>query len=144
MTTLGREQILAKFQKMDEYTSYLDRLADETRDKKDKFVSDFHHFGTTERYLQLSIQTLIDIIQMLIVEENLKRPENNRKAISMLYNEKIISEKLSAKLEGIIGFRNILVHEYGEIDRERVYSYLHERRGDFMEFKREILEYLKD
>jgi uncharacterized protein YutE (UPF0331/DUF86 family) len=48
---------------------------------------------------------------------------------------------LAERLDGIVGFRNILVHEYGKIDRERVYQYLQERIGDFEKFKEEILKY---
>jgi uncharacterized protein YutE (UPF0331/DUF86 family) len=35
----------------------------------------------------------------------------------------------------MIGFRNILVHEYMEIDRRLVHEHLRERLGDFDELR---------
>ncbi|TSA44659.1 DUF86 domain-containing protein [bacterium] len=80
---------------------------------------------------------------MGIIEENLEKPEENQEAVSILYNQKIIPPKLAEKLDGIVGFRNILVHEYGKIDREKVYSYLQNRVDDIADFKKAILKYLK-
>ena len=60
-----------------------------------------------------------------------------------LFRKKIISENLTSRLEGIAGFRNILVHEYGDIDRRRVYQYLLEKLELFNAFKKEILNWLK-
>ncbi len=41
------------------------------------------------------------------------------------------------------GFRNILVHRYGEIDDEKVFEILSERLADFEKFKEQILKFLK-
>ncbi len=144
MTDITRKQILDKFQNLDEYVGYLKQLAKETQDKKEEFLSNFQLFGLTERYLQLAIQTLIDIVQLVIIEQNLRRPENNQEAISLLYNEKVISEHIASRLDGIVGFRNILVHEYGKIDREMVFEYLQRKTNDFVDFKKEVLEYLRN
>lgn len=143
MTNIIRNQILDKFQNVDEYIGYLNQLAGETKNSKERFLTDFHLFGLAERYLQLTIQVLIDIVQLVIIEQDLKRPENNQEAISLLYNEKIISEDISSRLDGIVGFRNILVHEYGRVDKEKVFEYLQEKIGDFEDFKKEVLEYLR-
>jgi uncharacterized protein YutE (UPF0331/DUF86 family) len=63
--------------------------------------------------------------------------------ISLLYNSGIISEKMARKLEEIVKFRNILVHEYGEIDEKKVYENLFSKTRDFEEFKKEILKWIK-
>jgi len=72
--------------------------------------------------LQLSCQVIIDTLDLIIIEENLEKPESRMEQISLLYNAKIISGNLASKLEDMVKFRNILVHEYGEIDREKVYK----------------------
>jgi len=46
-------------------------------------------------------------------------------------------------LQGISGFRNILVHEYGEIDRKKVYEVLQNQVKDLEEFKKEILKFIE-
>jgi len=143
MTKTIKKQFFDKIQNLDEYIGYLDNISKETKNNKKLFLGDFHFFGTTERYLQLSIQTMMDLVQMLIIEEGLKRPEENQEAISMLYSHKIISKKLATNLDGIVGFRNILVHEYGKIDKEKVYYYLQEKIIDIKDFRKEILKFLK-
>lgn len=143
MTKFNKEKIIGKLQMMREYVSYLKKLAEETKGDKLKFASDFHVFGLAERYLQLSIQVIIDTVQLVIIDEDLEKPDENQEAIALLFEKKIISAELAEKLDGIVGFRNILVHEYGKIDKGRVYDYLQERIGDLEQFQKEILKYCR-
>lgn len=143
MTKIIKKQFFDKIQNLDEYIKYLEKIAKETKNDKSGFLNDFHFFGSAERYLQLSIQVIIDLVQMIIIEEGFERPEENQEAISLLYNKRVISENIALRLDGIVGFRNILVHEYGRIDKEKVYDYLQEKITDIKDFKREILKYLK-
>jgi hypothetical protein len=54
MTSLSRQKILEKLENFQEYLGYLQQLKTEAKDEY-TFVSDFHLFGNTERYLQLCI-----------------------------------------------------------------------------------------
>ena len=143
MTKITSQKILEKVQNLDEYLNYLNCLREETK-SEENFVKDFHLFGLAERYLQLSIQIMIDILNLIIIEEELEKPEGNQEIISLLFNYGVISESLASRLDGIVGFRNILVHEYGKIDRKRVYQHLRERLNDLKDFKKEILKWLKE
>ena len=143
MTPTTRNKIYDKMQQLDEYLKYLRKLNKEVGSEK-QFLTNFYYFGTTERYLQLSIQVVIDTVQLVIVDNNLSRPEDNQDAVSLLFEQKIISKKLVKQLDGIVGFRNILVHEYGKIDRKKVYKYLREKIDDLSLFKSQILKYLKN
>ena len=143
MTPTTRNKIYDKMQQLDEYLKYLRKINKEVGSEK-QFLSDFHYFGTAERYLQLSIQVVIDTVQLIIVDNKLERPEDNQDAISLLFEQKIISKKLIEQLDGIVGFRNILVYEYGKIDRKKVYMYLREKIDSLSLFKREVLKYLKN
>ncbi len=140
MTPTTRNKIYDKMQQLDEY---LRKLNKEVGSEK-QFLTNFYYFGTTERYLQLSIQVVIDTVQLVIVDNNLSRPEDNQDAVSLLFEQKIISKKLVKQLDGIVGFRNILVHEYGKINRKKVYKYLREKIDDLSLFKSQILKYLKN
>jgi len=142
MTQDTKQKIFEKLQLLDGYFSYLEKLKNEIKNEKE-FLKDFHFFGLAERYLQLSIQVIIDILDLIIIEEALEKPENRQEQVSLVFNQGIISEDLASRLDGIVGFRNILVHEYGKIDRKRVYQYLMEKTNDFQIFKKEILKWLK-
>lgn len=140
MISLQREKIIAKFSQLDEYLGY---LKDIQKVNKTSFLSDYHFFGLAERYLQLAIQMLIDVGQMIIIEGGLPKAPEPQEIFSILFNHKIISGELANKLTGIVGFRNILVHEYEDIDREEVYKYLQGRLDTFTLFKKEILRKIK-
>jgi len=141
MTRIALQKIFEKIQRLDEYLSYLNKLKKEIKSEKN-FLADFHFFGLAERYLQLSCQAVIDIMNLLIIEKGLEKPDTGQEIVDFLFNKSVISEDLSFRLEGVVGFRNILVHEYGKIDHKRVYKYLQQKLKDFEIFKTEILRLL--
>ena len=139
MSKEAYNKIISKLQKLDEYIKYLKEVQ---KINKNQFVEDYHFFGLAERYLQLSIEILLDVGKLLVVIKGLKRPEENQEIFSALRDEKIISEKLAGNLMGIANFRNILVHDYEKIDREIVYEKLRNNLDDFENFKKEIVGYV--
>ena len=60
----------------------------------------------------------------------------------MLAKHKILPRLLSKKLTAMAGFRNILVHEYLEIDRKRVYEAIKNDLRDFESFIRAVTKLL--
>lgn len=133
-------KIISKLERLDEYFGY---LKDIQKVNKKSFLTDYHFYGLAERYLQLAIEVIIDIGKLIIVSENLKRPEDNGDIISIMADNKILAKKSSEKLIGIVNFRNILVHDYEKIDREIVYKKLQKNLDDFSDFKKNIIKYLK-
>lgn len=133
-------KIALKLEKLEEYIKI---LKDIQKVNKKSFISDYHFFGLAERYLQLSIEILLDIGKILLTSQNLSRPDNNQEIFSILHDKKIITAKLTEKIQGIVGFRNILVHEYEKIDRNIVYEKLQNDLKDFIFFQKEIAKYLK-
>ena len=142
MTRITRQKIFEKIQKLDEYLSYLNQIKREIKSEK-AFLDDFHFYGLAERYLQLICQVTIDTLNLVIIEEGIEKPESGQEVSSLLFKKGIISEDLFTRLEGLVGFRNILVHEYGKIDHKRTYHFLEERLEDFEFFKKEILNFIK-
>lgn len=143
MTKITRQKIFEKIYQLDEYLSNLRLLRNEIQSEKE-FLSDFRHYGLAERYLQLCCQSVIDISHLIIIEEGIDKPESQKEIFSVIHEKKIISKELFSNLKGLTGFRNILVHEYGKIDRKKVYQYLMERLKDIENFREEILEFLKN
>lgn len=143
MTKITRQKIFEKIHQLEEYLSYLKQIKKEIKSEK-AFLDDFHFYGLTERYLQLSCQVIIDTLNLLIIEEGIEKPDSGHEIVSFLFNKGIISENLFSRLEGVVGFRNILVHEYGKIDHKRIYKYLMVKLEDFEFFKKEILDLIKE
>jgi uncharacterized protein YutE (UPF0331/DUF86 family) len=104
-------------------------MADERR-----FVADPLIYGNAERYLQLAIQAVLDVSHHIVADRDLALPADSKSLFDVLAREKIVSRPLAAKLTAMAGFRNVLVHEYLEIDRRRVYRALRTELRDFERF----------
>lgn len=95
-----------------------------------------------ERKLQLCIQACIDIANYLISRERLQIPDEEGNIFVVLEGEGIIGKELAQRMKGIVNFRNILVHEYLEIDNELVHRNLTQNLQDFNEFAQAIIRHL--
>lgn len=140
MSKRAYNKIISKLERLDEYLKFLKEIQ---KVNKKKFTEDFHFYGLAERYFQLSIEVVLDVGKLILVAKNLKRAEDNSDIFEILNSNKIIPGKLLKKLNGISAFRNILVHDYEKIDREIVYKKLQGNLKDFLEFKKEIVKFLK-
>jgi len=69
-------------------------------------------------------------------------PEDEDALLDKLQKKNILSISLTKKLRSMKGFRNILVHKYGEVDDEISYENL-EKLSDFDLFKEEVIFFLK-
>jgi uncharacterized protein YutE (UPF0331/DUF86 family) len=137
---VDRFVVAARITRIREYVALLRRirgLADERR-----FVSDPLIYGNAERYLQLAIQAVLDISQHIVADRNLPLPADNKSLFDLLARQKVVSKKLAVKLAAMAGFRNVLVHEYLEIDRHRVYRALTTDLRDFESFVRAVTRLL--
>lgn len=113
------------------------RLADERRFVKDPLI-----YGNAERYLQLAIQAVLDISHHIVADMKLNLPADSKELFGLLAAQKILPVRLSKKLVSMAGFRNVLVHEYLEIDRRRVYGVLRNDLGDFANFIKAVSKLL--
>lgn len=95
-----------------------------------------------DRRMEKAIESCIDIATHLAAGLELPRQEHASDIFLLLGKNNIFSKKLAEKFTGVIGFRNILVHEYADIDYRLAYSNLDEKLKDLKEFAREVLEFL--
>ena len=86
---------------------------------------DKKHFEWALRYgLFESIQVIIDISCFICSKYNLGNPQTYGECIKLLEKFKYINNNLSKNLIGMIGLRNLLVHEYAEIERDKRIEFL--------------------
>ena len=83
-----------------------------------------------ERYLHLAMEAAIDLANHWIADRALRTPESNRDTFSVLEENGEIDAALAERLRGWAGFRNILVHQYANIDHRIAYRAIHEDLGD--------------
>jgi uncharacterized protein YutE (UPF0331/DUF86 family) len=95
-----------------------------------------------ERNLEVSAQSVIDIANRIISIENLEKPLDYYDAIMRLGEAGILTLKFAKKLAPIAGFRNILVHDYLDINWDEVYNNLHQLQ-DISKFMTQVKKWMK-
>jgi len=91
-----------------------------------------------ERNLEVAIQSCIDIANRIISLDELEKPKDYYGSIIMLGKENILPYDFAQRFAPITGFRNILIHEYLDIDWDEVYKNL-QRMNQFYKF----MDYVK-
>jgi uncharacterized protein YutE (UPF0331/DUF86 family) len=114
----------ARLERLREYIEILESIQqyDVARFVQDPFVH-----GTAERNLHLAIECLLDIGNHVIADRGYPKPESYADIFRILAEKEVIPGALFEDLAGMAAFRNVLVHDYLRLDREKVYHILIEK-----------------
>lgn len=96
-----------------------------------------------ERSLQVAIEACLDIGRRLIATENLRYAEENREVFQVLEEADIIPEQMLETMHAMAGFRNIIVHDYADVNDAAVYGIVTKRLGDFDAYAELIVRHLE-
>ena len=138
MAELDRERILARLDALNGYLGELRAIAPQSMEEYKRIEKK----RACERLLQIAIEAVIDICHLLVTGLRLGLPAEENDLFEKLAQAGIISPGMKGMLKRMRGFRNILVHEYGEVDDRIVYHMAIERLGDFEAFARDVLQAL--
>lgn len=84
--------------------------------------------------LQRACEQCIDLANHTIKTLKLGLPTESRESFRLLATGKVIPHELAHHLEGMVGFRNILVHEYQRMDIELMVRVIEHHLDDLVEF----------
>jgi uncharacterized protein YutE (UPF0331/DUF86 family) len=100
-----------------------ERIGDDLREER--FV---------EHTLQLAIQAALDVASHVVSDDRLGEPETGRDVFRLLGKAGLLPGELTARLEQMAGFRNVVVHLYQDVDLGIVRDVVENRLGDLLEF----------
>jgi uncharacterized protein YutE (UPF0331/DUF86 family) len=132
--------ILRKLNELDQYCSQLKEYEKTTADQ---YSDDWKIQRIIERTLQMMIETCADIAGHIIADREFRIPKSYADTFKVLLEEKILDRKLYTVMEKIAKFRNIVVHQYDEVDAEIVTAILKNDLTDFNSYKQAIIKFLK-
>lgn len=89
--------------------------------------------------LQRACEAVLDLAMYIVSTRKLGLPQNKRQAFVLLEENKIIDESMSRNMQGMVGFRNIAVHDYKEIDEDILKDVIENHLTDLLDFARVIL-----
>jgi uncharacterized protein YutE (UPF0331/DUF86 family) len=89
--------------------------------------------------LQRAIQSAIDLATHVVASEGLGISDTVRGNFVLLKNAKIITQSISKKMQSMVGFRNIAIHDYQTLDVDILKSILSKHLKDLEQFYTTIL-----
>lgn len=100
--------------------------------------------AAAEHHLQVAIQACIDIAGHIVSTFGLERPSSETSELfKSLEKESILPESFTKKMIKITGYRNVLVHDYLEVDRHITYQNIQKRLADLSKFAKYIEEFIE-
>ena len=114
----------------------LKRIDEEYRGHEQEFEINFTRQDALMLNLLRASETSIDAAMHLVRVRKLGLPQESRDAFRMLAQAGIVLPELSVQLQKMVGFRNIAIHNYAQLDLQIVRSIVEQRLDDFREFAR--------
>lgn len=90
--------------------------------------------------IQRMCEASIDAAMHMVRQHTLGIPRDSRQAFTLLVNANLLDSQLGKHLEAMVGFRNIAVHNYIEINMAIVRNILDERMDDMKTFARLLIK----
>ena len=117
---------------------YLNTVDRYKKYSKDEIEKNPDLSGAVERYLYLITQACIDLAEAVVSFKNFRKPTTYREGFEILGEKSVISLNLVEKMVKMVGFRNVIAHDYEEIDYNKVYDVLQNKLVDIEQFITEI------
>jgi uncharacterized protein YutE (UPF0331/DUF86 family) len=89
--------------------------------------------------LTRAVQLSVDIAAHLIASRDAPVPMTMAESFDTLVILKLLSPELALRLKRAVGFRNIVVHAYQQIDWEIVHTIIHNHLRDFKAFAQTVM-----
>ncbi|MEA2012425.1 MAG: DUF86 domain-containing protein [Verrucomicrobiota bacterium] len=129
------------FNKIESLRKCLVRIKEKTPADYETLLEDYDLQDIICLNLERAVQNSVDIATSLIAETDSPAPDTMRNAFEILAKSQYTSRKTAVKMQNAVGFRNIAVHTYQDIDWAIVYKIITEHLDDFKLFIEEILKH---
>ena len=121
----------------------IERCVARARQEYDKNPATFHSDLTRQDAAILNIQRAceasLDMAQHLVRRERLGVPQSARDSFTLLATAGWIDAPLADAMRRMVGFRNIAVHDYQNLQLPITVSVIEKRLDDFLHFSKAIL-----
>ena len=133
---LDRDLILRKVSNIE---GYLGQLMPYPHMDLAAYNDDWKTQRIVERTLHLVIETCMDIADHVVADRRLRVPETGAETFEVLAEAGILPADLGTSLGRMVGFRNILVHDYARLDPAIVLRAVRTDLRDVERFREVIL-----
>lgn len=114
------------------------RITEEYQDNPDN-LEDYRKEDMIVLILQRACEATTDLAMYVVSTRKLGLPQTKKDAFQILEKNKIINKKMSLNLQNMIGFRNIAIHAYKELNHDILIDVIENHLSDLVDFARLIL-----
>lgn len=106
--------------------------------RPEAITTDLREQRFVEHTLQIAIQAALDVASHVVSNRRLGEPRTNRELFDLLTRDGWIDDTLAASLRRMVGFRNVLVHGYDDVDLRVVQDVVVNHLDDLLAFARAV------
>ena len=128
------------FAKIGSVRKYLKRIENVSNITLQAFLDDINVQDITLFNIQLAVQSCIDIAAHIVSEEDMGIPGSANEMFYFLEESKYINNLLTEKMVKAVGFRNLIVHEYGKLDLKKAYDISQNDINDLDDFLKAVIK----
>jgi uncharacterized protein YutE (UPF0331/DUF86 family) len=120
----------------------LRRCIERAREEKQlaqDFTIDFSRQDAAILNIQRACDLAIDMANMVISHERWGLPRSAKEVFALLQERRVIAAELSQDLQNMVGFRNLSVHQYENLDMNIVEQVISEKLNALLQFSGLVL-----
>ncbi len=137
---VDRDLILRKLADLELYVSQVSEYRDIT---VEQYRRDWKIQRIVERTLQMAIETCADIANHVIADRGLRVPATYAETFEVLAEAGLLDAGLREAMTRMSQFRNVLVHQYTDVNPAIVVRILRDQLQDFSRFRAVVLTWLQ-
>ena len=124
--------------KVDSILRCIQRVESMIPPTKEEFIEDLDAQDVIVLNLTRIIQLCVDIAMHVIAQTNIDAPQTMSQSFERLKRLNIVDKNLADKLKKSVGFRNMAVHNYDELDLDLTFDIASKHINDFKSFIKQI------
>ncbi len=128
--------------KTDSILRCIERIRSRLPATLDDFLHDLDAQDVVILNLTRCVQLSVDIAMHICATSTDKLPQTMGQTFDVLLEMNIIDQEIMTKMKKSVGFRNIAVHNYDEIDLKLTYEIASDHLNDFIRFIQQIQAFL--
>lgn len=138
--SIDKKSVKEKLAKLEQIIKLLEKFKKVSRED---FLVDFTVNSAAQHNLVLGIEIIADIGHHFLTEVYQLHPKEYKEIIEMLGEYGIVPKKFAKENMKMASFRNLIIHQYMEVDMKKVYQNLQKAPDIFRKFLKYYLKFLE-
>lgn len=104
------------------------------------FLTSLSHQDAAILNLQRACEAALDMAQRVTSQNGWGVAESSKDLFALLHRHQVLSADMASSLVRMVGFRNLAVHDYQELDMAIVQAIIEKQTQDLLDFSEQMLK----